>query len=506
MTMAGNSTDGHAFISYVHQDTAPIDRLCAVLNVAGIPNWRDKDALGPGDEWRTKIRDAIRSDSLAFLACFSSSSTSKDKSYQNEELALAVEEFRLRPPGRTWLIPVRLDECDIPDWDLGAGRRLADINYIDLFGDQHAENAVKLIETIKKVMGLGAVDADMVRISVGEASESARPALLRALTKEMIRDPGREIELDELIAQEAASMLVGMRDTERFPMSFADRDLDQHLLCIAQMSHDYWQLVAPFCASLQVAARWGTPETLRPWTKGIKAVNAEALKSVGGPDTLTHLRHLPALLTVSVAALACTGQNRWENFRALLIDNTIVHPRFQGKQVAMIEAVNPYEPFSPSAMPAIQALARSANEGTDLATALADLKKLSPLHTPVAEWLFDIFKPLFVDQFPDDTDYAAEFDRAEIAVGVVNQDLAAARIGDSGRRPIYLVNKWFGRSTWRYASRRSDPLQDFTDEQEQHGSQWPPLLAGLFSGSIDRARAATQQYADEFKEIARGRW
>jgi hypothetical protein len=40
------------------------------------------------------------------------------------------------------LIPVRFDDCEIPAWDLGAGRTLADVNYIDLFGDEYAENAV----------------------------------------------------------------------------------------------------------------------------------------------------------------------------------------------------------------------------------------------------------------------------------------------------------------------------------------------------------------------------
>lgn len=42
----------------------------------------------------------------------------------NEELTLAAEEFRQYTPGHTWLIPVRLDDIALPEWDLGAGRSL----------------------------------------------------------------------------------------------------------------------------------------------------------------------------------------------------------------------------------------------------------------------------------------------------------------------------------------------------------------------------------------------
>jgi hypothetical protein len=52
-----------------------------------------------------------------------------------------------------WLIPVRLDDCDIPDWDLGAGRTLASIQRSDLFG-QHRQDATDgLIQAVKHILG-----------------------------------------------------------------------------------------------------------------------------------------------------------------------------------------------------------------------------------------------------------------------------------------------------------------------------------------------------------------
>lgn len=90
----------HVFLSYVSEDSGRVDELCTILEAAGIPYWRDRKDLWPGDQWRTVIRTAIQSGSLVFLACFSEQSRARAKSYQNEELNLAVEEMRQMPPGR----------------------------------------------------------------------------------------------------------------------------------------------------------------------------------------------------------------------------------------------------------------------------------------------------------------------------------------------------------------------------------------------------------------------
>src|SRR5579862_7502303 len=132
---ADESVAGHVFVSYVREDSSRVDSLCQVLSAAGIPVWRDTARLWPGEDWRAAIRRAIRDDALVFLACFSRQSVSQAKSYQNEELVLAIEEMRLRAPGRSWLIPVRFDDCRVPDRSIGGGRLLTDLQSADLFGN-----------------------------------------------------------------------------------------------------------------------------------------------------------------------------------------------------------------------------------------------------------------------------------------------------------------------------------------------------------------------------------
>jgi len=150
---------GHAFISYVREDSHNVDELQRRLEEAGVRVWRDTANLWPGEDWRAKIRHAINDNALAFIVCFSHASLARDKSYQNEELTLAIEQLRLRRPEDPWLFPVRFDDCDIPDRDVGGGRTLTSIQRADLFGDRYAEGSARLIAAVVRILGQQA-DAD----------------------------------------------------------------------------------------------------------------------------------------------------------------------------------------------------------------------------------------------------------------------------------------------------------------------------------------------------------
>ena len=144
---------GRAFISYVREDSRKVDRLQRRLEAAGVQVWRDRADLWPGEDWRAKIRHAITDNTLVFIACFSRKSLAREKSYQNEELVLAIEQLRLRRPDVPWLIPVRFDDCDIPEYDIGGGRTLASIQRVDLFGTHYTEEASRLVTTVLRILG-----------------------------------------------------------------------------------------------------------------------------------------------------------------------------------------------------------------------------------------------------------------------------------------------------------------------------------------------------------------
>jgi hypothetical protein len=143
---------GHAFISYVREDSGEVEVLQRMLEAAGVPVWRDTANLWPGEDWRAKIRDAITQDALVFIACFSKQSAARKKNYQYEELLLAIDQFRLRRPDDVWLIPVRFDNCIVPDLGLGAGRTLASIQRVDLFGRNRDMAMGRLVAAVQRLL------------------------------------------------------------------------------------------------------------------------------------------------------------------------------------------------------------------------------------------------------------------------------------------------------------------------------------------------------------------
>ena len=105
-----------AFISYVHEDRAKVDEISNALGASGIATWRDTQDLWPGQDWRARIRHILSRESTVFLACFSRNSARKSSTYMNEELILAIEKFRLMRSDEIWLIPIRLDDCELPTY------------------------------------------------------------------------------------------------------------------------------------------------------------------------------------------------------------------------------------------------------------------------------------------------------------------------------------------------------------------------------------------------------
>ena len=151
-TPPGDSTS-HVFLSYAHEDSAAVDRLQSALESADIKVWRDIYDLLPGQDLRSTIRRAITGNAFVFIACFSTASLARTRSHQNEELTLAIEEVRQRRIDQPWLIPVRLDDCQVPDRDIGGGRTMRSLVRIDLYGPKIADQTQRLVDSVLMILG-----------------------------------------------------------------------------------------------------------------------------------------------------------------------------------------------------------------------------------------------------------------------------------------------------------------------------------------------------------------
>lgn len=119
------------FISYVREDERTVKYLCDIMERNGIKVWLDREQLEPGVRWKIAIENAIRQGAY-FISVYSRARQSRDQTYANEELVVAVEEIRKRPINKSWFIPVKIDECEIEPRPIGGGETILDFQISDL--------------------------------------------------------------------------------------------------------------------------------------------------------------------------------------------------------------------------------------------------------------------------------------------------------------------------------------------------------------------------------------
>lgn len=100
------------FLSHTSEDKPKVRNLCKRLRDDGFDPWLDEERLLPGQDWNLEIEKALRT-SDAILLCFSSLSVIKEGVIQREyKRAMKIQEEK--PEGAIFVIPVRLDDCEMP--------------------------------------------------------------------------------------------------------------------------------------------------------------------------------------------------------------------------------------------------------------------------------------------------------------------------------------------------------------------------------------------------------
>ena len=103
----------HVFLSYAKEDSDNVRRTHARLQKDGLQVWMDEHDLLPGHEWESTIRGAIHT-SAAFVVFLSRHAVSKTGHIQ-KEIREALEIMDRRPDGSVFIVPVRLDDCEVPE-------------------------------------------------------------------------------------------------------------------------------------------------------------------------------------------------------------------------------------------------------------------------------------------------------------------------------------------------------------------------------------------------------
>jgi formylglycine-generating enzyme required for sulfatase activity len=125
------------FISYAREDETRVKLLYQQLADAGFQPWLDREHIIPGMKWEPVIKKALKQSDFV-LVCLSANSINK-RGFLQREIKQALEQAEEKLEHDVYLIPARLDDCEVPD-------ALSEIQWVDLFEDDGWPLLLKAIE------------------------------------------------------------------------------------------------------------------------------------------------------------------------------------------------------------------------------------------------------------------------------------------------------------------------------------------------------------------------
>ncbi|HJS17123.1 MAG TPA: toll/interleukin-1 receptor domain-containing protein [Anaerolineales bacterium] len=141
--MKRSTRQANIFLIYAHSDKEAVRKLHQRIVKDGIHAWLDAQNLQPGQDWQHEIRRAIL-DSERVLVCLTRA-FNKQPGYRHEELKIALEKAKQLDDRRIFIIPVRLERCEMP-------ASLRHLHRVDLF---EAGGYKKLLHALKKSVESG---------------------------------------------------------------------------------------------------------------------------------------------------------------------------------------------------------------------------------------------------------------------------------------------------------------------------------------------------------------
>ena len=115
------------FLCYAKENVEIVRQLADRLKAEGwIDPWFDEEDILPGQLWEARVVQAVHESHAVIV--FLSKVAVENEGFFHKELTLALDTAEEKPEGTIFIIPVRLDICNVPT-------RLNQYQYVDYFGD-----------------------------------------------------------------------------------------------------------------------------------------------------------------------------------------------------------------------------------------------------------------------------------------------------------------------------------------------------------------------------------
>jgi formylglycine-generating enzyme required for sulfatase activity len=205
------------FLCHASGDKPAVRALHQRLCAEGIDAWLDEEKLLPGQDWEFEISKAVR-DSHVVIVCLSRGSITK-AGFVQKEIKSALDVADQQPEGAIFLIPAKLEECQVPD-------RLSRRHWVNLFEERGYEWLMRALQSRAGALGISISPVAIRPVSTKSAQRSvaAQPVL-----------PGVKVFGGiEFVRVPKGKFIMGSKDDNKLAYG---NEKPQHTV---EIPHDYW--------------------------------------------------------------------------------------------------------------------------------------------------------------------------------------------------------------------------------------------------------------------------
>jgi acyl carrier protein len=180
--------------------------------------WLDKENLLLGQRWEDGISLAVRSSDIV-LVCLSNSSIRKT-GYVQKEIKDALDVADTQPEGTIFLIPIKLEECQIP-------HRLSHLHYVNLLEREGFDRLMHSLISRAKTLGINVAVTSSERIY---SAEERKEIIIRIIAEVLVVDESDVIpqaRFGDLGGDFEDAIDIKMRLKSEFEIELSDEDAER---------------------------------------------------------------------------------------------------------------------------------------------------------------------------------------------------------------------------------------------------------------------------------------
>jgi hypothetical protein len=301
--------------------------------------------------------------------------------------------------------------------------------------------------------------------SLAPPSEPSEHEIFIKTIKQLLSDPLRQIELDDLLAKELRAALRAVSE-DNFPVETLDVTSED----FAGRLKRYELAVARLRTLVILLSKWADGPQQHLLSRLIVrfAEGASALR--GGKTVWLGLRWYPMMLLMYSGGIAALSANNYASLATLLMTTLGRQPMRDKSEEAIVATVD----------------AILDVERTNIFKSLPGHERY---YAPRNEYLFTELQPALDDLLFLGASYEDLFDRFEVLWALVYADLMRVETNHIWGPP--------GRFGWKGLKGQTDPYRVLIEEANRQGASWPPLTVGLFGGSLERFNQIATAYHEK---------